>query len=335
MGATAAAAEQNMADDAARGPAPQARPIQARRVELLVNPLAGHVGPGAAEAAEAILHEFDIAPRVRVTEPQTLERTLREAVDCAPDLLIVLAGDGTARAAASLCGADGPLLAPLAGGTMNVLPHAIYGQKDWQSALRETLAAGAVREVSGGRVNGQTFHVAAILGPPALWAEAREAARVGRLDVALRRARVAWGRQFAGGLGFCLDGGAPRKGEALALICPLVSRAMADDAPALEAAAMHPRGPAEAVRLGLHALFSEVIGDWRKDPAVDVTRCRSARAWAEGLRHVHAILDGEPMRLGRHARITFESVAFRALAPPPEAPEEKAEAHLASAVLKG
>jgi diacylglycerol kinase family enzyme len=303
----------------ARAPAAQ----RLRKVELLVNTLSGHVGPGAREVAEQILREFGLDPTVRSPAPEDITRELRAAVDTGPDALILLAGDGTARAAANLCGPDGPLLAPLAGGTMNMLPHALYGPKPWQAALRETLETGIERPVSGGVVDGQRFYVAAILGPPALWAEAREAARVGRLSLAVRKAKVAWIRSLGGQLSFSVDGGRRGRAEALSLICPLVSRAMNADEPMLEAAAIRPRGPAEAVRLGLRALLSEIIGDWRSDPAVKVARVRSGEVASEH-GHVRAILDGEPVRLGRRVRFAFTPTAFRALAPPLEAPQPQA-----------
>jgi diacylglycerol kinase family enzyme len=294
--------------------APVERRLRLQKVELVVNPLAGSVGPGAAAQAQRMLREFGLEPHLREPGPEELWRELRSAVDAAPDLLVVLAGDGTARSAACLCGPDGPMLAPLAGGTMNLLPHALYGQRPWPEALRQTLEHGAPRTVSGGEVDGERFFVAAILGPPALWAEAREAARAGRLVAAWRKARNAWNRAFRNQLGFMLDSPHPSHAQALGLICPLVSRALDDDEPMLEAAALDPKGPAAAVRLGLHALLSEMIGDWRKDPAVQVMRARAGVAWSEG-GHVHAILDGEPTRLHRHVGIRFLPNAFRAYAP--------------------
>ncbi len=300
------------------------------RIELFINPLAGHVGPGAAAEAQAILGEFDLQAHVRTPAPEQLSRELKAAVEAGPDLVIVLAGDGTARSAASHCGADGPLLAPLAGGTMNMLPHALYGPNSWQAALRETLERGVVRPVSGGEVDGQRFHVAAIIGPPALWAEVREAARTHRLITAWRKAGVAWERTFRNHVTFSLDGGATQRAEALSLICPLVSRAMPDDEPLLEVAALHTASLTDAMRLGMHALLSEVIGDWRNDPSVEVTRRRSGMVWAEG-GHVHAVLDGEPMRLGRRVKVGFVPVAFRALAPA----QQEAKPEAVSSILPG
>jgi diacylglycerol kinase family enzyme len=83
----------------------------------------------------------------------------------------------------------------------------------------------------------------------------------------------------------------------------------------LEAVAVRPHGAADAVRLGVHALLSDIFGDWRSDPAVQVTALRSGVIRADR-GHVHAILDGEPMRLGRQVEFDFVPLAFRALAPP-------------------
>mgnify|MGYP002133071793 CR=1 FL=1 len=90
----------------------------------------------------------------------------------------VIAGDGTARAGAEMAGPKGPLVAPLPGGTMNMLPNALYGGRDWKTAMADILSDGVERNISGGEIDGRAFYVAAILGSPALWAEAR--ARFGK-----------------------------------------------------------------------------------------------------------------------------------------------------------
>ena len=294
--------------------------VSLRRVEVVVNPLAGGVGPAAAAEVERILADFEFRSTVRSAIGDDLRPTLQAAIDSAPDLLIVLAGDGTARTAASLCGADGPMLAPLAGGTLNMLPHALYGPRDWSSALRELLSAGQPFEVSGGEVDGRRFHVAAMLGAPALLARAREAMRVGQFRLALGHLSHAWRRAFAGRLAFTLDGSEPRKARALTLMCPLVSRVAADTDQALEVDVMDPKGAAEAFRLGFRTLASPIIGDWRSDPSVEVAHCRLGEAWSGG--RLPAILDGEPMRLHKRVEIRFIPLAFRALAlRPPETQE--------------
>ena len=284
-------------------------------IEVVLNPASGGVTPGAAEQMEALLAEAGRKAHVVTAGPQEIEAALTAAVAARPDLLILLAGDGTARAAATLCGPDGPLLAPLAGGTMNMLPYAIYGRRPWQEALTEILAAGVEKPIGGGQVGEHTFYVAAILGAPALWAHAREAVREGRLRRALGKARFAYQRAFATRLHFALDGQPRRSAEALNLMCPLVSRALEDEEQALEADALDPHGAGEAFRLGFRALISEFYGDWRDDPAVTARRCRSARAWASGT--IPCLVDGESVRLPRSVQIRYVPGAFRALAPPP------------------
>jgi diacylglycerol kinase family enzyme len=225
-----------------------------------------------------------------------------------PDLLIVLAGDGTAGLAADLCGLDGPVLAPLPGGTMNMLPHALYGPRAWPQALEDALAARRVVEVSGGEAAGRSFYVAAILGEPALFAEAREAMRKRRPRLALLHARRAWMRAFAGRLRYRLEDDEACKAEALTLMCPLVSRALDADV-GLEAAGLEPRDAVEVFRLGVATL----MGSWRDDPAVTTRVCRSGCAWAHG--RIPVILDGEPYRLKSPVRFRYRPAAFRALVP--------------------
>lgn len=276
---------------------------------MVVNTASGSVGADAADVARRLLADHGLEGRVRTPGEGGVMEILRQAVETGPDLIAVLAGDGTARAAAELCGPDGPLVAPLPGGTMNMLPHAVYGDLPWPAALEAILAGGEVRRLGGGEVDGRLFLVAAILGSPALWAPAREAVRKGRLRLALARGRRAWTRAFTGRLRYMLDGGLPAKAEALAFLCPPISRALADDEQTLEAAALDPNGAAEAFRLGVNAM----TGDWRRDPAVRTARCRGAEAW--GARGLPALLDGEPVLLPPRTRVRWRPDVVRVLAP--------------------
>ncbi len=282
-----------------------------RHVEVVVNPLSGSAGPDAVAEAEQILAEAGVTGSVRAPGPAGLEACLREALDAGPDLLAIVAGDGTARAGAEMAGPDGPLVAPLPGGTMNMLPGALYGDRDWKSALTAILADGVAKPVAGGEIEGQRFYVAAILGSPALWARARESARKGRIRQALVRAQRALRDAFSGRLRFSLDGGARRKTGALVLMTPLVSKALDEADGCLEAAALDPSNALEVFRLGLYA----AQGDWRADPAVDAGRCRRGRAWAAG--RIPAVLDGEPTTLTAVSDFRFLPAAFRALVPRP------------------
>lgn len=309
-------------------PADDARPygsltphVRIKRVEAVINHMAGSVGPGADEALAELLTDHGLKATITAPAPADIPAAVTAALARKPDLLIVLAGDGTAALAAGLAGPTGPLVMPLPGGTMNMLPHALYGRLGWKDALVAGLSQGVERPVSGGRVLGQRgaaerpFYCAAILGAPALWAEAREAIRARKPREALRRALRALSLAFKGRLRFQLDGGPKGKAEALTLMCPLISRAIEDDAH-LEAAALNVKNAVEAFRLGAAALLPGV--DWRNDPTVTSTPARQALAWASG--RIPAVLDGEPVRLASKIEIRFTPVAFRALAPPVSPP---------------
>jgi diacylglycerol kinase family enzyme len=283
-----------------------------RKIELVANPASGSVGPGAVAEAEAILASYGLTANIQAPEPSGIPEALEKAVAARPDLLIILAGDGTARSAASLCGAQGALIAPLPGGTMNMLPHALYGVKTWQAALEDVLSGGVERPVSGGEVDGRPFYVAAILGGPALFTYAREAARARQFERAFNRAKVAFRRVFNSQLRFILNDEPAEKASALTLMCPLVSRAMDEHDGALEAVCLNYRNAADGFRLGLRTMVSRFIGDWRNDPSVSIRRIRKGEAW--GRHNIPAVLDGEPFSLPHKVEIRFRRVAFRALA---------------------
>jgi diacylglycerol kinase family enzyme len=279
-------------------------------VEVVANVHSGGVDEGAPAQIEKILIDHGLSVHVCAPEKDDLGNCLRAAVDAAPDLLVVLAGDGTVRAAAELCGPEGPVIAPLPGGTMNMLAHALYGPRSWQAALSVALAHGRAQVVGGGTVESHSFLVAGVFGAPALWAQAREAARERRPGLAWMRARRAFARAFSGRLRFSIEGGPRRKAEALVCLCPLTSRALGNDERALEAAALDLNGALDAFRLGFHAL----TGDWREAPGVAVERCRTARVWAAG--QIPAILDGESVRLKANTQVRYAGRLARILAVP-------------------
>ncbi|WP_312146728.1 diacylglycerol kinase family protein [Brevundimonas sp.] len=289
--------------------------VDIRKVIILVNPLSGGVGPQAASEAETLLASYDFEATVTTLEGPRISTQIDEALKARPDVLFVLAGDGTARSVATRAGPKGPLIAPLPGGTMNMLPKALYGTGDWKLALKRALQEGAPQAVSGGVVEGEAFYCAAILGAPALWAPAREAMRTGKLKLAWMYGRRAFKRAFSGHIRFSLDGGARRRAEAVVLISPMISKAL-DEPVGLEAAAMTTSDAAQAFGLAARALFD----DWRHDPNVTTQPARKIRVSARS--RIPAVIDGEPMLLGRETEISFLPRAFMALAPLPPAAED-------------
>ncbi|WP_374386812.1 diacylglycerol kinase family protein [Brevundimonas sp.] len=304
--------------DAEAGPAPKGAltphtPL--RRAVMLVNPLSGSVGSRAVGEAEGILADYDLDAEVVVLDGEGFEAAIDQAFASKPDVIFVLAGDGTARSVASRAKPDGAMIAPLPGGTMNMLPKALYGTADWKQALRRALEEGEPQYVSGGEVQGEYFYCAAILGSPALWAPAREAMRTGKLRLAWQYGRRALKRAFTGRLRFSLDGGDRRRAEALVLISPMISKAM-EEPVGLEAAAMDPSDASQAFRLAANALFS----DWRHDPAVSTRPAKRIEVRARS--RIPAVIDGEPLLLKPDAVVRFAPKAFRALTPRPPAAED-------------
>jgi diacylglycerol kinase family enzyme len=171
--------------------------------------------------------------------------------------------------------------------------------------------------VGGGEIGGHTFYCAAMIGASARFAPAREAMRGHRLREAVRKARDAYGRAFAGRVRFELNGGALHKAQSITLLTPLISKVMDNEAHSLEVACIDPANAAQAVRISARVVLSALIGDWRNDPAVHLGRARYGKLWSSRTA-LPALLDGEPVKLGRHAAFAFHPNAFRALAPAPE-----------------
>ncbi|MHB8530498.1 MAG: diacylglycerol/lipid kinase family protein [Caulobacteraceae bacterium] len=279
----------------------------------VLNTASGSCKPDSPDEAKAIFEAAGLShAQVIAAAPPEITEALQLAVANA-DVLVVLGGDGTIRSAAARCGGAPTFLIPLPGGTMNMLPKALYGARTWQEALAHTLAAPVVHEVSGGVAEGQAFFVAALLGAPTLWADAREAVRLGKFVEAVKKAITAARRSLSDPLEYAFGGTVLGTAEAVAVVCPLISKVMAEDEPSLEAAALDPETAAEALRLGFHALFD----DWRADPSVRRAKVKSLEAWGHG--NVPVMLDGEKFRMGRRVAVHFVPLAFRALAPAPEA----------------
>ncbi|MGA0599519.1 diacylglycerol/lipid kinase family protein [Caulobacter sp. KR2-114] len=285
-----------------------ARTALAGRIHAVLNTGSGSVNAASPAKMTQIFTDAGLPhAEIVVAAPKDIEAVLAKAMQEA-DVVVVLGGDGTIRTAAHGCGACGKLLVPLPGGTMNMLPHALYGAKTWPKVLAQVLARPRVQVVSGGRIGKESFYCAAILGSPSLWADAREAVRHGHLIEAVKRSAVAL-EHSGEPLAYDFGNGETGEAQALAVICPLVSRAMVADAPSLEVAALEPATASGVFSLAYHAVFD----DWRRDPSVSLARVKAIEVSAEG--RLPAILDGEKVRLGRSARVVFRPMAFRALVP--------------------
>jgi diacylglycerol kinase family enzyme len=250
-----------------------------------------------------------VGARVWCGEADQMERSFAEAAARKLDVLIVLGGDGTIRTAAEACAANGSYLIPLPGGTLNMLPRALYGDVSWEDALTNTFAAPSVKVLSGGRIAHKQFFVAAIVGAPSLWAEVRESIREGDFLDAIEKGSVAFQKMFETKVQYLISGEMTGEAEGLALICPLVSEEMSDSDQALEAAVIDVESAGEVIGLVTAAAF----GKWRDDKNVLLVKTRQVAV--QSTKDIAARLDGERVNLGRSAEIEFVSKAVNVIVP--------------------
>jgi diacylglycerol kinase family enzyme len=247
-----------------------------------------------------------VDPKLWCAGADEMERSFAEAAKEKLEVLIVLGGDGTIRTAAEVCAREGLYFIPLPGGTMNMLPRALYGDVSWEDALKSTLVA-SVKALSAGRVADKLFFVAAILGAPSLWVEPRESIRERDIIRAIEKGSVAFQEMFETKVQYLISGEVKGEAEAVALICPLVSEEMSDSEQVLEAAVIDVESAGEVIGLATAAAF----GEWRDNRNVLLSKTK--RVAVQSRKEIPAILDGERINLGRSAQIDFVSKAVNVI----------------------
>jgi len=280
------------------------------KVGVIINTSSGSCDLESEQKMLSVLTEAGLVePKVWCGEAKEMERFFAEAAGQKLELLIVLGGDGTIRTAAEACAEKGSYLIPLPGGTMNMLPRALYGNVSWEEALKKTLTAPSTKLLSGGRVANKRFFIAAIVGAPALWTQPRESLREGNIADAVKKGSIAFRRMFETKVKYLISGGAKGETEAVALICPLVSEEMSDSEQALEAAIIDVESAAEVIGL----VTTTAFGKWRDDRNILLTKTK--RVNVQSTKEIPATLDGEKVNLGRSAEIDFVSKALTVLVP--------------------
>src|SRR5512132_3696716 len=235
---------------------PNAMRLSELKIGVIINTSSGAFDSESEQKMFCILQRAGIVePRVWCDSADEMTRSLIEATGQKLEVLIVLGGDGTIRTAAEACAEKGSYLIPLPGGTMNMLPQALYGDVAWEESLKNTLAAPSLKVLSGGRVADKQFFVAAVVGAPVLWTEARESIREGDVVDAIEKGGVAFQNMFETKVQYLISGESTGEAEALALICPLISEEMCDSEPALEAVVIDVRNAAEVIGLATAAAF--------------------------------------------------------------------------------
>jgi diacylglycerol kinase family enzyme len=289
---------------------PDAIRLSKLKVGAVINTSSGGCDSESEQKIFSILTRAGIVePKVWCGEAQEMERSFAEAAGKKLEVLIVLGGDGTIRTAAEVCADKGPYLIPLPGGTMNMLARALYGDVAWEESLKNTLAAPSLKVLSGGRIAGKQFLIAAIVGAPVLLAEPRESMREGNIVDAIEKGSVAFRKMFETRIQYLISDGMKGEVKAMALICPLIAEQMSDSEQALEAAAVDVESAAEVIGL----LSTAAFGKWRDHR--NIVLAKTKRVSVQSSKDIPAMLDGEIVNLGKSAEMNFVSRALTVLVP--------------------
>lgn len=301
-------AMQPVADTAAAPSDPSRAASRIKKVLVLLNEKAGSVGPKAgAQLVEALnaggVEQFTIVDATKMSARHFTRASHYDAI-------VVLGGDGTARYAADLAPRNGPPLILLPGGTLNILPKALYGDLAWPEAIAAVLQRNVERRLPVGRANGETFYVAGLFGPTTLLALARESVREGKPLKALQRFRHALNRSFSRSIRARAGDGKMRKAEGIGVLLPSFSGGIGADH--LEWVRLDAKHFLDLARVSLRA----ITADWRNDSTVEISKTRTGDIYASGI--IPATLDGEPRTFISSVRITFDQQGPKVLALPEE-----------------
>lgn len=280
-------------------------PEEGAKALIVFNEKAGSVSAGDHEKLVEAVTAAGVSQYVLISPDKLTKKLLERAKDF--DVVIVLGGDGTARAAAELAPRNGPPLILLPGGTLNILPKALYGDLAWPEALAAALERGVVKRLPLGRANGEAFYVAALFGGTTQLVHVREAVREGKPLTAWRRFRVAWKRSFNQSLRARKGRDRMTRIEAVGVLLPSFSGGLeADD---LEWVNLDARHVFDLARVSLRA----ITAGWRDDPAVEIGRTKTGDVDA-AFGYVHATLDGEPRRFYSRVHIKYDGNGPRVIA---------------------
>lgn len=278
----------------------------------LFNPASGSVPADGEAKLRAALEAAGVwGTDIIQTDPTDCDGQLAKLAAEAPDLFVVWGGDGTLKAALEIVGKATPNLLLLPGGTMNLLPRAIHGEKTWDQVIADVMKAPKRRMLPAGEVNGHLFFCAMLAGAPAHFAEARESLRRGELVKAAAEARVAIDTlnslhlDARYGDGYSFEGGHLPTTSIVGAIVGSLTKAGSG----MEVAAL----AAPTTGGALNVVWTSFFSDWRNAPGVTVVPATSLDIDNGEDGDIPVIADGEPIEAGPRVHVTFVEEAAQCL----------------------
>lgn len=259
------------------------------RLWLITNPGSGSTSDEKTEGIEAIFEERGLHLAGRTNFPEEGLPDIAELTAAQIDTVVLFAGDGTVNAAA--CKYDkwpGKALV-LPGGTMNMLAKQLHGEADPHAIVHAAHERGTERPMPFVEAGPHRALCGLIIGPAATWAYAREAVRGGSFKQFRRGVWLAWQRTRTRSISLS-DGKRRRGGYRAIMISP-------EDG-WLRVSAFSTATFVEAARLG----WEWMVGSWHDAPSVDDSRL--THVTVSGGRSLHALFDGEEVKLATPARIS-------------------------------
>jgi diacylglycerol kinase family enzyme len=264
------------------------------KLAAIINPLSRTVPKGASDELKAAIAAAGHELVSLSIASDDLEARAHAAAESGADAIVVWGGDGTLACVLTICGADGPPVLTLPGGTMNMLPRRLHGEGSWHEVLDRVLADPEERVIAAGDVDGHRFYVAALFGRLTGLAESREAVRKGQLldaaqtmvdgDVLSVETRLSL---------HCGQAGNPDKARGPAIEAVAAAVALTDGPhPAFDVASIDPSSALELISTAMDAM----IRGWRDADAVerDVTSSVTVED-PDGLA-IPSTLDGEQVQ---------------------------------------
>lgn len=278
----------------------------------LFNPNSGSVSADGGERLRAALDAVGVrGADILQTDGDDFIGQLKSVAAQSPDLFVVWGGDGTLKAALETVGQATPNLLLLPGGTMNLLPKSIHGEKTWDQIIADVIAAPKRKILPAGKVNDELFFCAMLAGAPAHFAEARESLRRGELVKAAAEAKVAIDTlnslhlDARYGDGYSFDGG---RLPTTSIIGAVVG-SLTKEGKGMEVAALASPTAGGA----LNVVWTSFFADWRSAPGVTAVPATSLEIGNGDGGDIPVIADGEHIQAGPSVRVSFIEEAAQCL----------------------
>jgi diacylglycerol kinase family enzyme len=296
------------------------------RIALVVNEAAGTASSTDVSRLEQLVKEALPETEVNVASvaPHDLDAAFDDAFAEEPDVVVVFGGDGTARAAAKRALTTQVPIAPLPGGTMNVLPRLVFGHADLAQAIQD-LPTCSTTGLDTGMVGGEPFFLSAAFGFAGPLARFRESMRPPRRlrEVASSAFTCmrALGPSLRGGIKWRRAGAKWHHAQTLVVALGSLERVLTPEdeevhtGERLQAAALRLKSFWDVAKLGGDAVR---LRDWRELNQLTLVSARRFELDMHSMLRL-SVLDGEPVLLSHATEITVNEGALPVLAARPDA----------------